>query len=254
MIYPIVLFGSLGLICLWLLFKFLWRNRSIRRFVRNMQKRWQMAEERGAVLLEETKIEKPRKDPRTSAIELQEVRSLVREADKCIAQEKFDEAERHYIQALTIHPEAYNIQAELARLYLTTGRETKAVALYKEILLKKDDVSYFSNLGLAYYKQQQFIDACHAYQEALNRDPKNPDRSAALGRACIAAKRFKEAAPLLAKATERLPRDTELLGLLAECYLQIGQQEKAEETYRQINRLEPYNEKVKEKLSTLTKA
>ena len=39
--------------------------------------------------------------------------------------------------------------------------------------------------------------------------------------------------------------------LLAESYLQLNMREKAEETYRRINRLEPYNEDVKAKMKTI---
>jgi cytochrome c-type biogenesis protein CcmH/NrfG len=59
---------------------------------------------------------------------------------------------------------------------------------------------------------------------------------------------------LLDKASQFLSRDTEILHLLAECYLQIGETEKAEEAYRRINRLEPYDEDVKEKLVELARA
>ncbi|HRH93697.1 MAG TPA: tetratricopeptide repeat protein, partial [Candidatus Peribacteria bacterium] len=70
--------------------------------------------------------------------------------------------------------------------------------------------------------------------------------------ACIAAKRYADAAPLLEKAAARMSRDTELLNLLAECYLQLNQSDKAEEAYRRINRIEPYNEGVKQKITALS--
>ena len=115
--------------------------------------RFQSVENRGAVLVEERAAERPRKNPRTSAIELQKVRSLMRTAEKEIALQNFAEAEHVLIQALTINPEAIDTQAELAKLYLTTHREAKAEALYKELTVKRDDVSFFANLGLAYYMQ-----------------------------------------------------------------------------------------------------
>ena len=88
----------------------------------------------------------------------------------------------------------------------------------------------------------------------MNRDPANPERSFALGRACIAAHRFQEAAPLLEKASMRLPRNTQLLHMLADCYMQLGHKEEAEETYRRINKLEPYDEAVKAKIASLAKS
>lgn len=252
MIYLVVFCASLFGIAALLLLRILLRHRTVRRMVRSMKGNFQSAEDRGAKLVEEKVVVKPRRNPRTSAIELQKVRSLLRSAEKEIALQNFDKAEHLFIQALTIHPDAADIQAHLAKLYLTTNREAKAEALYKELILKRDDVSFYANLGLAYYKQGKFVDACFAYQEALNRDPQTPERSAALGRACIAAKRFADAAPLLEKAATRMSRDTELLNLLAECYLQLNQSDKAEEAYRRINRIEPYNEGVKQKITALS--
>lgn len=251
MLYVFVLVGSFLGLCALLLLRMLLKQRMVRRFVRSIRQRLQSAEDRGAVLLEETRIDKPIKNPRTSAIELQQVRSLLRSAEKALAQDKVEDAERFLIQALTIHPHAHDVRAELGKLYLTTARESKAEAMYRELLLHRDDVSFHANLGLAYYRQGKYVDACYAYQEALNRDPKNPERSAALGRACIAAQRFEDAAPLLEKASTFLTRDTELLHLLAECYLQLNQREKAEDAYRRINKLEPYDEVVKAKLQTM---
>ena len=123
--------------------------------------------------------------------------------------------------------------------------------MYRELIGKRDDVTFHSNLGLAYYRQGKFVEACQAYQEALNLDPQTPERSAALARACIAAQRYDNAAPLLEKALARLSKDTELLHLLAECYVQMGDNAKAEEAYRRINKLEPYDEGVKQKISAL---
>lgn len=254
MIYVFVLFGSLLGICVLFGARVLLRNRAVRRFVRSIRQRFQSVEDRGALLVEETPVQKPRKSLRTSAIELQKVRSLIRAAEKAVAQNHIEEAECLFIQALTIQPNAWDVQAQLAKLYLTTERESKAEAMYKELLQHHDHISFFSNLGLAYYRQGKYVEACHAYQEALNRDPQTPERSAALGRACIAAQRFEEAAPLLEKACARISRSTELLHLLAECYLQLGYKEKAEETYRRINKMEPYDEKVKEKLLSLARA
>ena len=238
--------------CALLSVRFILRHRAVRKFVRSMKARTEFAAERGFHAVEETQVQRPKRSPRITSRELQEVRALVKRAELALARGKHEEVERLYIQALTVDPNAQDVQAELAKLYLTTGREPKAAALYRELLEVSDDVSYWSNLGLAYYRQGQYERACCTYQEALNRDAANPERSYALGRACIAAARFAEAAPLLEKASARLARDTELLHMLAECYLQIGCTESAEETYRRINRLQPYDETVKAKLAALS--
>ena len=251
MMYVIVFLTALLGIGALLLGRILLRNRGVRRLVRSVKMRFQSVEDRGAVIVDERSVDKPRKNPRTSAIELQKVRALMRSAEKEIALQNHGEAEHLLIQALTINAENIDTQAELAKLYLVTGREAKAEALYKELVTKRADVSFYANLGLAYYKQAKYVDACFAYQEALNLDPQTPERSAALGKACIAAQRFKEAAPLLEKAIQRLSRDTELMHLLAECHVQLDEKAKAEEVYRRINKIEPYNEGVKQKITAL---
>src|SRR3989344_700131 len=124
MTYVLVLLGSLFGICALLGARLLLRNREVRQFVR------------------ETKIVKTKKSPRTSAIELQQVRSLVRLAEKALAQNRIEGAERLFIQALTIQPLAFDVQAQIAKLYLTTERESKAEAMYKELLQHRDDVSF----------------------------------------------------------------------------------------------------------------
>lgn len=251
LVYALVFIGSLAGITALLGLRIAMRQRTIRRFVRSVRQRFESAEARGAVMTDEKTVIKPRKSPRTSAIELQQVRSLVRSAEKSLKQERPEEVERLLIQALTIHPQDADVRAQLAKLYLTTDRENKAEAMYRELLLQRDDVSFHANLGLAYYRQGKFLEACQAYQEALNREPKNAERSAALGRACIAAQRYEEAAPLLEKASQFLSRDTEILHMLAECYLQLGVRDKAEDAYRRINKLEPYNEEVKAKMKAI---
>lgn len=251
MMYALVFLTALLGIAALFVGRILLRNRGVRRLVRSVKMRFQSVADRGATIVDERSVPKSRKNPRTSAIELQKVRSLMRLAEKEIALQNHPEAEHLLIQALTINPDAVDTQAELAKLYLKTGKEAKAEALYRELVTKREDVSFYANLGLAYYMQAKYVDACFAYQEALNLDPQTPERSAALGRACIAACRFKEAAPLLEKAIQRLARDTELLHLLAECYVQLNDSAKAEEVYRRINKIEPYNEGVKQKITAL---
>jgi tetratricopeptide (TPR) repeat protein len=253
-VYLLVLLGSLIGLCAFLGVRLALRYRTVRKFVRGIKKRADSAAERGFNAVEDIPVDRPDGNSRATARQLQEVRSLIRKAERAQAQGQTEEMERLYIQALTIDPAAYEVRAELAKLYLTTDRELKAAALYRELLDKQEDVSYWSNLGLAYYRLEQYEDACDAYKQALSRDPANPDRCYALGRACIAAGRLRDAAPLLEKASARLSRDIDLLRMLAECYVSLGQIDRAEEVYRRINRLQPYDEDVKAKLAALANA
>ena len=250
LVYIIVLFGSFFAICAILGMRVALRHRSVRRFVRSMTQRTESARERG-LAFEETPVERPRKNSRASAVELQKLRILLRESEKSSARGNFDDTEKLLIQALTVSPASIEARAQLAKLYLQTQREAKAEALYRELIAECDDVSFFANLGLSCYRLAKYEDARAAYAAALERDSKNPERIAALGRACMAAGSFAEAAALMEKASERLARDTELLHVLAECYERLGDSLRAQDTYRRIHRLQPYDEAVKEKISAL---
>ena len=72
-----------------------------------------------------------------------------------------------------------------------------------------------------------------------------------LGKACIAGGHYKDAAKWLEKASVRLGKDTDLLNALAETYLRLDMQEKAETTYKRIHAIQPYNELAKERLKSL---
>jgi len=247
-IYILVLLGSFAGICIILGMRIALRNRNVRKFVRSVTSRTESALENN--LPEEKPLERPKANSRAAAIDRQKMRTFVRSAERALSRGNILEAERDYIQALTLVPTAYDVQANLAKLYLESEKYSKSEALYRELLNQCDDISFHSNLGLSYYYQGKYEEARKSYSRALEKDPKNPERNAALGRACIASERFSEAAPLLEKATARM-RDTELLKLLAECYLRLGYREQALETYKKINKLEPYNEEVKEKLAAL---
>lgn len=250
MVYILVLFGSFFGICAILGMRVALKNRNIRKFVRGIRQRTEKARERG-LTMRETRIAKPSSNPRTFAVEMQKSRSLLREAEKMMARRQYDDVERLLIQALTVTPTSIEVRAHLAKLYLVMDRDAKAEALYRELLLEEVNISFHANLGLACYKQGKFGEACISYNNAFQMDSKNPERAAMLGKSCIAAKRYAEAIELLEFATERLARDVELLGLLGSCYEMLGNNPAAQEAYRKIHRLQPYDENVKKKLEVL---
>lgn len=219
-----------------------------------MRKQFQSLQTRGAHLLEETRMCRPLYLSRVPTAAFQQVSSLLRTARRLQASGEEEEVERTLIQALTIQPQISAVQEQLGELYLRTNRDKKAEAMYRELLHHSDNAAHYAALGLAEYRQGKYGESCLSYQEALKRDPKNPERFAALGRACVAAQRFTDAISYLEKTTLVCIRDTELLHLLAECYLRTGEAKKAEEMYHRIHQVEPYNEEVKEKLLSLARA
>lgn len=229
------------------------RSRNVRRIARAVRMGFSAAEKRNAKWLPENSPPRDSRSPRTRAIELQQIRTFLRQTEKLLKKFDVKGAERALIQALTIQPSSREVKIELAKVYLMSAREPKAEALYLELLQECAEPALHANLGLACYKQEKYVEACKAYQQALNMDPKNPARSEDLGSACIAAKRFEEAAPLLEKALVSSPRNIPLLHLLSQCYLQINAPDKTEQIYRRINKLDPRDQKVKERLKLFSR-
>lgn len=251
LVYLLVLVGSVVGICLIVGARLLLRQQIIRRFVRSMKQRLHAVDGRQSLL----EVAAKRRERTTlRAADLQKIRGFVCSAQKALARQKVEEAEKYFIQALTVHADTCEVRAELAKLYLTTGRASKAEAMYRELIADRPEVSFFANLGLACYRQGKFLDACTAYKEAYQQDPKNLMRAASLGRSCMAAGLMVEAADYLEKASVGCARDTELLRLLAECYIHVGDRSKAQDTYRRVNKLEPYNEEIKERMLALARA
>ncbi|MBI3336978.1 tetratricopeptide repeat protein [Candidatus Peregrinibacteria bacterium] len=252
LVYVLVLVGSIVGICLMALCRLLLKQQAIRRFVRSMKQRLH-AVNSGTGQISEKIIERC-SSGHLRAADVQQIRGFVCSAQKALARQKTEDAERYFIQALTVSTHAYEARAELAKLYLTTGRTSKAEAMYRELILDRPEISFFANLGLACYQQGKFTEACAAYKEAYEQDPKNPMRAASLGRSYMAAGLMSEAAEYLEKASCGCARDTELLRLLAECYVHVGDRAHAQEVYRRVNKLEPYDEDIKERMLALAGA
>ena len=210
------------------------------------------AQERGAMILPETVIEKPRNNPRVSAIKMQESRTLLRDAERHLSQGRLEDAERSLIQALTARPDADDVREALADLYLKTERFQKAEALLRELIETGNDPGIYAKHGEACLRLQKFDVAIESYSFAYDRDPHNLDRAAALGQAYSAAGDCEHAIPLLEKVVARSGNNVDLLQLLADCYQALDQNAAAQEMYRRLNKVRPYDEEVKEKLVALS--
>lgn len=250
MVYIIVLLGSCSIIGIYIVSQQYVRKRAVRSFVRGVTSRMEKAHERGEYIHNPIK-EVRKKSARTTAVAVQEVRTILKKIDHAMRQKDFPLVERLYIQALTVKPDAYDIQASLAKLYLQTGREHKAEALYREVVEYCQDPTYLANLGLTYYQLQKFDLAADAYAHALAKDTQSPERELDLARALFACGEYEKAVTHLEKASIRLWRDTELLSMLAEAYEQLQKRDLALDSYKKINRVQPYNQDVKEKIALL---
>lgn len=90
----------------------------------------------------------------------------------------FQEAKKHYVQALKLNPKYPEALNNLGSVYYEEKNYRRAEQLYKKALkFAPDSAVTFSNLGTAYFADQKFDEGSTAYQKALAIDPEIFERN-----------------------------------------------------------------------------
>jgi len=119
------------------------------------------------------------------------------------------------------------------------GKLADAVRDYRTFLdMYPDVVQVRSNLGAALAAQGQYQEAILEYKRALSIAP-NPQISLNLARAYYKAAQFSSAIELLDNIRSSLPGDLQVVQLLADCNLRMGQNEKVIELLKPLRRGDP---------------
>ncbi len=244
MVYLAVLVGSALAIAAIVVGRLALRRRRLRNFVAHVQS---SAEGKGPT--EGVECPHPTRARRERTRASQRIQSLLREAKRSSARKSPEETERLLIQALTADPQSLPAKVQLASLYLTTSRESKAEALYRDVLIQCGESSVYANLGLACYRQGKYAEAVEAYREAAQRNPHAPQLSEGLVRSLIATHRFGEAIPILERLVGRDARNSELLTMLASCHEQVRDRRSAQKIWQRLSDLQPYDGEAKKKVT-----
>lgn len=121
----------------------------------------------------------------------------------CYMRERYELAEKYYLEALRIKPDFTDTKNSLASLYLETGRLNKAESLIKEAV---EDLSYpayqrtYSNFGVLEFKKKNYSQAIAYFKKSLQKDRENCSTLTYLGRALTEDGQLSEAIPQLEKA------------------------------------------------------
>ncbi len=160
--------------------------------------------------------------------------------------------EDQYLAAIKKDPTDRQAYESLGRHYLQMKNFTEAAETY-EYLIKLDPIRdiYFSNLGLAYYSVGEFQKAASSYEKALSLNGKIATRWINLGICFTAMDETPRAIKALTQAVELDKLNINYLTLLADAYLLIENNVRAEEVLEQILLLEPTNKTAREKLMKL---
>lgn len=130
-----------------------------------------------------------------------------------------DEAERLYVQVLSLDDEHLETNMRLGLIYLKKQLAKKAEAIFRKVLaISPKDPLALSNLGMALYMQHNFEDAKEVYREAIALDPNRAARYISLAHVYRELGDFPSAVEAIQKAFRLDPQHNDYRLLLAETY------------------------------------
>jgi tetratricopeptide (TPR) repeat protein len=157
-----------------------------------------------------------------------------------------------YLEAIKKNPNDMQAYEALGRLYLQNKNFVDASQTY-EYLTKLDagrDI-YFSNLGLAYYSLGEFTKAAATYEKALNINNKVGTRWINLALCFQALEEYTKAVKAITNALSLDKLNVNYLTLLADTYIKLENNVRAEEVLEQILARDPMSKPAREKLMRL---
>ncbi len=123
-------------------------------------------------------------------------------------EDRLDEAEQHFGNALRINPAFDTALIHLARIYLKEGRYNEAVSIYEELIKRNHKTAeLYYNLAMALGMQEKYNDSIKYFNKSLELNPNDAECLDALASGFAAAGRFAEAKATAEKAL-KLARET----------------------------------------------
>ncbi|MBI5664469.1 MAG: tetratricopeptide repeat protein [Nitrospirae bacterium] len=143
---------------------------------------------------------------------------------------KYDEAISYYKKAISLDPNYADAVHNLGVTYADMGSWDEAIKYFKAALsnpVYSTPGQAYSNLGYAYYKKGDFVNAEKSLKDALIRNPVYPSAMYILGLVYIETNREQSAIEEFKKAIGILPEYADAHWELAKVYLKTGQKARA---------------------------
>lgn len=113
--------------------------------------------------------------------------ALMREGDQLVKEDKFPEAEKRYIEALSIEQKNPKLYEKLGRLYLRNKQYDQARDTFRfASRLSPNDASVVASLGEVAMAREEYSDAVTYFQHAVSLRPRSPRYLDFFLEACIA--------------------------------------------------------------------
>ncbi len=147
-------------------------------------------------------------------------------------EDRLDEAEKHFVNALRITPGFDTALIHLARIYLKEGRYNEAVSIYEELIKRNHKTAeLYYNLAMAFGIQEKYNDSIKYFNKSLELNPNDPDTHKQMGIILLAAGEPNEAIGHAKRACELTGnKDAECLDALASGFAAAGRFAEAKAT------------------------
>jgi tetratricopeptide (TPR) repeat protein len=159
--------------------------------------------------------------------------SLIKAAEKFLAQGKLHQAKYSYYQALQINPDSVDVYQKLGNILSELGENQEASVCYQKVTeLEPEFWEAYHCLGDALRKTQQWQQAAVAYRRAIELNPDFFWSYHHLGTVLTELQQWQKASLCYQKATELEPEFWESYHSLGDALLQMQQWQEATLAYR----------------------
>ena len=166
--------------------------------------------------------------------------ALAAKGDELLENEKTDEAEKFYKEALTFNDKNSSAYAGLGEVYDILDKNTDAIVSYiKALELDKDLTEVYSPLGILYYYQNDFAKADEFLSKALTADKDNAETQYFLGLIRSKQTRYQDALAAFKKSLTLDAASAETHFALGETYEKVNKPDEAIDEYNEAIKLNP---------------
>jgi len=179
---------------------------------------------------------------------------LVKAGVKLLAEEKFSEAEKKFIDALTLDANDTEAYQGLGELYWQQGKLKEAKQTFEHILrLNADSYDAHSYLGNISLKEGNLEEAREHHQKSIELDSQAAVHYLDLAEVCRQLDDLEEAFNCLEKAVGLEPNNPRNLDAFIDLSIMMGKKKEAREALRTLKEVNPENQKIKEFESRIRK-
>lgn len=165
-----------------------------------------------------------------SVAEVQVVRGAILET----LEWKFEEAEKHYLQALALNPNYLTAHYRYANLLTDLGKFPEALEeINKIIAIDPLSTSSYRRLGRMFYKMGRYTNAIKYVKESLELEPEDYMALVLLGGVYIELENYHKALDALLKSL-KIQYNPETLSMIGYIYVKLGKTTEAREIIDQL--------------------